>query len=123
MQQIGINIHGSIFYQIIRGFSIHGGIRYSSWNKKKLDSFWEIFCQFVERDMEIEQQHGDWISEEDRGCYLSVSMVQIVLNAYHKVTGPENTRKVWEEIKEVWKPSEEDEEYVNSGLEYSLVRS
>jgi pentatricopeptide repeat protein len=123
MQQIGIQIHGSIFYQIIRGFSIHGGIRYSSWNKKKLDSFWEIFCQFVERDKEIEQQHSDWISEEDRGCYLSVSMVQIVLNAYHKVTGPENTRKVWQEIKEVWKPSEEDEEDVNSGLEYSLVRS
>jgi pentatricopeptide repeat protein len=123
MQQVGIEIHGSLFYQIIRGFSIHGGIRYSSWNKKKLDSFWEIFCQFVERDKETEQQHGDWISEEDRGCYLSVSMVQIVLNAYHKVTGPENTRKMWQEIKEVWKPSEEDEEYVNSGLEYSLVRS
>lgn len=123
MQQVGIEIHGSLFYQIIRGFSIHGGIRYSSWNKKKLDSFWKIFCQFVERDKEIEQQHGDWISEEDRGCYLSVSMVQTVLNAYHKVTGPENTRKMWQEIKEVWKPSEEDEEYVNSGLEYSLVRS
>jgi pentatricopeptide repeat protein len=123
MQQVGIEIHGSLFYQIIRGFSIHGGIRYSSWNKKKLDSFWEIFCQFVERDKEVEQQHGDWISEEDRGCYLSVSMVKIVLNAYHKVTGPETTRKMWQEIKEVWKPSEEDEEYVNSGLEYSLVRS
>jgi pentatricopeptide repeat protein len=123
MQQIGIQIHGSIFYQIIRGFSIHGGIRYSSWNKKKLDSFWEIFCQFVERDKDAEQQHGDWISEEDRGCYLSISMVKIVLDAYHKVTGPENTRKMWEEIKEVWKPNEQDEEYVNSGLEYNLARS
>lgn len=120
MQQYGIHIHGSIFYQIIRGFSIHGGIRYSSWNKKRLDSFWEIFCQFVERDKETEQKHGDWISEEDRGCYLSVSMVKIVLNAYIKVTGPENTRKMWEEIKEVWKPNEQDEEAVNTGLEYAL---
>jgi len=123
MQQLGHTIHGSIFYQIIRGFSIHGGIRYSSWNKKKLDSFWEVFCQFAERDKEIEQNHGDWMSEEERGCYFSVSMVQIVLTAYHKVTGPENTRKVWQEIKEVWKPSEEDEEHVNLRLEYSLIRS
>ena len=123
MQQHGLDIHGSIFYQIIRGFSIHGGIRYSSWNKKKLDSFWEAFCRFAERDKEMEQNHSDWISEEDRGCYLSVSMVQIVLIAYHKVTGPEYTRKVWQEIKEVWKPSEEDEEHVNHKLEYSLIRS
>ncbi|CAD0108864.1 unnamed protein product [Aureobasidium uvarum] len=121
MQQNGIDIHGSIFYQIIRGFSIHGGIRYSSWNKKRLDSFWEIFCQFVERDKEMEQNHGNWVSEEDRGCYLSISMVNIVLNAYHKVTGPENTRKVWQEIKEIWKPNEQDEEAVATGLEYRLA--
>ncbi|KAI5194266.1 hypothetical protein E4T39_08705 [Aureobasidium subglaciale] len=122
MQQNAIHIHGSIFYQIIRGFSIHGGIRYSSWNKKKLDSFWEVFCQFVERDKEMEQKHGDWVSEEDRGCYLSVSMVKTVLNAYNKVTGPENTRKVWEDIKEIWKPNEHDEQAVSSGLEYALAR-
>ncbi|THZ82998.1 hypothetical protein D6C84_05334 [Aureobasidium pullulans] len=120
MQQSAIHIHGSVFYQIIRGFSIHGGIRYSSWNKKKLDSFWDVFCQFVERDREAEQKHTEWRSEEDRGCYISISMVKATLNAYHKVTGPENTRKVWQEIKEVWKPDEHDEEAVNTGLEYAL---
>ncbi|KAI4716038.1 hypothetical protein E4T48_07767 [Aureobasidium sp. EXF-10727] len=122
MQQNGIDIHGSIFYQILRGFSIHGGIRYSSWNKKRLDSFWEIFCQFVERDREMEQNHDDWMSEEDRGCYLSVSMVKIVLSAYHKVTGPESTRQVWQEIKEIWKSNEQDEEAVTTWLEYRLAR-
>ncbi|KAI5238455.1 hypothetical protein E4T43_07356 [Aureobasidium subglaciale] len=112
MEQNAIHIHGSFFYQIIRGFSIHGGVRYSSWNKNKLDSFWEVFCQFVERDKETEQKHSDWLSEEDRGCYFSVSMV----------TGPDNTREVWEEIKEIWMPNEHDEQAVSSGIEYALAR-
>lgn len=118
MHYMAIPIHGSIFYQLLRGFFFHGGIRYSSWNKSKLDKLWDLFRQYVEKDKETEQNHQEWMSEEDRGCYFDVSIVKVVLRAYHKVTGKDTTMQVWEEIKEVWKPDAQDEEDVNTELAY-----
>jgi pentatricopeptide repeat protein len=120
MQHFGIRIHGSIFFQILRGFHFHGGIRYSSWNKNTLDGLWKLFCQHVERDQEVEQKHQDWMSEGERGCYFDVSIVRVALQAYYKVTGKDTTMQVWQEIKELWKPDEQDEEDVNTSLVYLM---
>ena len=120
MHYLDIPIHGSIFYQLLRGFQFHGGVRYSSWNKSKLDKLWSLFCQHVEKDKDI-QQDREVMYEEDRGCYFDIGVIKSVLMAYHKVTGKETTMKFWEEFKEVWNPNAQEEEAISKELARMLA--
>lgn len=120
MYHLGIPMHGSIFYQLLRGFRFHGGVRYSSWNKSKLDKLWSLFCLHVEKDKDI-QQDREIMYEEDRGCYFDIGVVKSALMAYHKVTGKETTMKFWQEVKEVWKPNTQEEEAIDGELARMLA--
>ncbi|KAI9862061.1 MAG: hypothetical protein M1830_006186, partial [Pleopsidium flavum] len=52
MQFLGIALHGSIFLTLLKGFSIHGGIRYTSWSKARLEGVWSSFQQAL--DLQVE---------------------------------------------------------------------
>lgn len=120
MQDYGLQLEGSIFYHLFMGFTRHGGIRYSSWNKNRLDRLWAQFLALVERDTypnvdDFEDEEGnvmirskDEVDVQDRGCYIDRGIVTAVLQAYSKCAGPDATMLVWEEIRARWKPGKDD---------------
>lgn len=116
MHELRINIHGSIFFQLFRGFRFHGGVRYSSWTKSRLDKLWTVFLEFVKRTEERNQDRPATLAEEERGCYYDSGVVIVVLQAYNKCAGKETTLEVWDDILERWKPDGEALEAVNGAL-------
>lgn len=115
LQEFGHKMHGSIFWLVFMGFSEHGGVRYSSWTKSRLDKWWMVFLGQLEEYREINETEND-VADEDRGTYLDKGIVIAVLKAYDSCTEKHSVLQVWEEIQERWKPSERDREAVNETL-------
>jgi pentatricopeptide repeat protein len=97
-----IPLHGALFLTLFKGFAVHGGIRYTQWDSKRLESVWSAFNKALDSDVE--------------GLYISKWMVNWVLAAFAKCSGKSRTIAVWEEIKEKWEPEEADLDFVMSGL-------
>lgn len=116
MHEIRMNIHGSIFFQLFRGFHFHGGVRYSSWTKSRLDKLCAVFLEFVKRTEEANKDRIGPLDEEERGCYYDSGVVIVVLQAYNKCAGKDTTLEVWDSILERWKPEAEALEAVNGAL-------
>lgn len=99
MQFLGIPLHGSIFLTLLKAFTIHGGIRYTSWSKARLEGVWSSF----QRALDLHADHvvmGKW-------------MVIWALRAFAKCSGKDRTLEVWEEIRSKWRSSDADLEAVN----------
>ncbi|GAB7348306.1 hypothetical protein MBLNU459_g6286t1 [Dothideomycetes sp. NU459] len=116
MHELRINIHGSIFFQLFRGFHFHGGVRYSSWTKSRLDKLWTVFLEFVKRSEQANEGQTAVLDEEGRGCYFDSGLVIVVLQAYNKCADKDTTLEVWDSILERWKPEGEALEAVNGAL-------
>ena len=88
MQSIGLPMHGRIFLKIFKGFSCHGGIRYTSWTKARLESVWSAFLAALdESDVEIMK----W-------------MVIWTVRAFGRCAGRERMLEIWGELRRRWKP-------------------
>lgn len=98
MRWYEVQLHASIFIALLRGFSIHGGIRYTTWKESVLESVWTACLHAVDRRVD--------------DIYLGKWVVIWVLRAYGKCAGTEKMLEVWEEIKERWKPKEDELEAV-----------
>lgn len=116
LHEVGIQIHGSVFFQLFRGFQLHGGVRYSSWTKSRLDKLWAVFHEFVERTNEYNRTREPVLYEEDKGCYYDSGVVIVVLQAYDRVAGKDAAMEVWEDIMDKWKPEAEALDEVNRAL-------
>ncbi|KAL1302151.1 hypothetical protein AAFC00_002584 [Neodothiora populina] len=116
LHQMRIHMHGSVFYHLFRGFHLHGGVRYSSWTKSRLDQLWAVFSEFVQRTDERNQDHHGITYEEDRGCYYDCGIVIAVLRAYNKVAGKDAAMDVWDEVLDKWKPEHDALDEVNRAL-------
>ncbi|KAF2142374.1 uncharacterized protein K452DRAFT_350771 [Aplosporella prunicola CBS 121167] len=92
----GISMRGDMYFRLFDGFEIHGGVRYSSWTKAKLESTWEAFLSALD--------------EEDTNFFLSGRFVVKIIYAYAKVTSTARTIEVWEEIQQRWQPSNADKD-------------
>ncbi|GME65388.1 hypothetical protein GTA08_BOTSDO01060 [Neofusicoccum parvum] len=94
-----IPLQGDIYYTILFGFYLHGGIRYSSWTKSRLESTWRAFMLSLDAGSE--------------DFYLDRSIVMAAILAFSKCMGKEKTSQVWEEIRKKWKnPGEADLENI-----------
>lgn len=116
MHDMRIDIHGSVFFQLFKGFQLHGGVRYSSWTRARLDKLWAVFLEFVKRSNQRNQESPAVLDEEDKGCYYDAPVVIIVLQAYNRVSGKETAMAVWEEILDKWKPEGRALDAVNGAL-------
>lgn len=108
MQFLGIPLQGSIFLLILKGFTIHGGVRYTSWSKVRLESVWSS----LQRALDLQVEHvilGKWV-------------VIWVLRAFSKCSGKDRTLEVWADIRNRWRPCEADLEAVNQVLREVLAR-
>lgn len=98
MKWFKVPLHGAIFLALVKGFALHGGIRYTEWTAERLESVWKSFNQALDN--------------QTKGLYISKWIVVWTLRAFLKCSGQARTIDVWEETRQKWKPSEEDMEFV-----------
>ena len=89
MQNLGVPIHGRIFLKIFKGFAIHGGRRYSTWTRTRLESVWNALLEA-------------WEAETD--LLVMKWLVIWTVRAFGKCAGKERTAEVWGELRSRWKP-------------------
>jgi hypothetical protein len=98
MRFFQIPLHGSIFLTLFKGFSIHGGVRYTPWTRPRLENVWSSYCSAL--DDKVER------------LYLGKWMIIWSLRSFARCAGKQRTLEVWEEVKERWKPQENEMEAV-----------
>ncbi|TVY50049.1 Pentatricopeptide repeat-containing protein [Lachnellula occidentalis] len=102
MKWFNVPIHGALFLSLFKGFSLHGGIRYTHWIEARLESVWQAYMFAIDNDVE--------------DLYISQWMVAWVLKAFAKCSGKARTAAVWAEIKTKWQPNEMELEFVMDTL-------
>ena len=120
MDAYDLPIDNRIYVILFRGFAFHGGVRYTSWKKDRLENIWEDFLIAEEKDS------ADWGQESkdedgDAICF-DPSLAWAVLSAYAQCATQQRTMEVWEQIKDRWKPDFNDSERLNRRLAIRLSR-
>lgn len=139
MQTVGVPLQGMHYYHFFRGFSANGGFRYSSWNKARLDKVWAEFLSQAQgyRDWSPKSEPGTaanaandaaWTEQngaekEKPGFYIDNGIIIAVLKAYIKCAGRNEALRVWEEILQRWKPSEQALYQINAAIAIALQPS
>ncbi|KAL9604957.1 MAG: hypothetical protein Q9219_000145 [cf. Caloplaca sp. 3 TL-2023] len=98
MRSLRLPMDGRIFLRIFKGFAYHGGVKYTSWTWDKLELVWTSLLSFLEQEME--------------GTDTMKWMVIWAVRAFFRCSGKDRTLQVWDEIKDRWKTSGEDEKDV-----------
>jgi pentatricopeptide repeat protein len=102
MKWFELPVHGALFLALLKGFAIHGGIRYTHWTEERLESVWKSFLGALDGEVE--------------NLYISRWMVTWALRAFAKCSGKSRTIEVWEEVKQKWDPGEADLDFVMDNL-------
>jgi pentatricopeptide repeat protein len=102
MKTYGLPVHGAMFLALFKGFTIHGGIRYSDWTSARLEKVWSAFLSI------LDGQQSD--------LYVSRWMVAWALRAFSKCSGEDRTLMAWKEIKTRWQPNEMETSFVMEHL-------
>ncbi|KAL8832317.1 MAG: hypothetical protein Q9170_004929 [Blastenia crenularia] len=95
MQSLQIPMHGRIFLKIFRGFACHGGVKYTSWTRQRLETVWESLLSALNQEVE--------------GVHMMKWMVVWIMRAFSRCCGRDRTLQIWEQIRDRWKISGEDE--------------
>lgn len=102
MQFFRVPLHGSIFIALLKGFTIHGGVRYTPWSKVRLEGVWSSFQRALDMNMD-KVSLGKW-------------MVIWALRAFAKCSGRARTLEVWDQIQGTWRPSDAELDEVHKIL-------
>lgn len=94
MQSFGIPMHGRLFVKIFKGFAYHGGVKYTSWTRARLESVWAALKSAL--DSEIDD------------VSLQKWMVVWIMRAFTKCCGKERALQLWAEMKPRWEPAPEE---------------
>ncbi|KAL8945918.1 MAG: hypothetical protein Q9222_007613 [Ikaeria aurantiellina] len=95
MQGLKIPIQGRIFIKIFKGFACHGGVKYTSWTKQRLETVWASLIGALDKGT-----HGVEI--------MKWAVVWIV-RAFARCCGRGRALEVWEEVRSRWKVTDEQE--------------
>jgi pentatricopeptide repeat protein len=101
MSLFELPLHGSLFLALFKGFSKHGGVRYTQWTAPRLERVWQSLLYAL---------------ENGSGVSLSQWMVLWILRAFAKCSGKARTLAAWEEIKGKWDPDPSELDFVMSSL-------
>jgi pentatricopeptide repeat protein len=102
MHWFKLHVHGALFLALLKGFAIHGGVRYTHWTERKLEDVWRAFMEALDNEV--------------IDLYISKWIVTWALKAFAKCSGKSRTVEVWEQIKQKWDPGEEDLDFVMKTL-------
>jgi len=107
MRFFGVPLHGSILIALLKGFTIHGGVRYTPWSKARLEGVWSSLQRALD-------EHMDQIS-------LGKWMVIWILRAFAKCSGRDRMLEVWDQVQERWQPSDAELDDVHKVLHSVLA--
>ena len=102
MQEMGISMDGRIFVKILKGFSNHGGVRFTTWTKARLESVMESLLNALDQGLN-EGRPGKWT-------------IIWAVRAFDRCCSHERTLQIWEELCSRWKPGEGELDLVQSML-------
>ena len=103
MQSLGVPIDGRIFVKLFKAFASHGGVKYTSWTKTRLESLWESLLEVLDKGLE-DVMVGKW-------------MVVWAVKAFEKCHGREKSLQIWEELRTRWKAKDNEKISVYTLLE------
>lgn len=107
MQQLGLPMHGRIFTKLFKGFTYHGGVRYTSWTRARLEAVWDSMLEAADQGLD-DVRVMKW-------------MVLWAVRAFERCAGRQRTLEIWSELRQRWKPGHGDMEYVMSILREILT--
>ncbi|KAE9377778.1 hypothetical protein N431DRAFT_434936 [Stipitochalara longipes BDJ] len=102
MKWFQLPLHGALFNALLKGFALHGGVRYTHWTEQRLESVWRSLLDALE----------DGVG----GLYVSKWMATWALRAFAKCSGKSRTLVAWDELRAKWNPGEDDMTFVMSNL-------
>ena len=94
MQSFGIPMHGRIFVKIFKGFAYHGGVKYTSWTRARLESVWTSLKLALD-------------SETDE-VLIRKWMVVWIMRAFTTCCSKERALELWLELISRWQPEPEE---------------
>lgn len=96
MQLLGIPMHGRIFVKLFKGFATHGGVRYTSWTRQRLESVWASLL----------------VTLDEGAAFVIVKkwMVIWAIRAFSKCCGRQRALEIWAELGTRWKAEGPEEE-------------
>ena len=89
MKHLGVPMHSRIFLKIFKGFAFHGGIRYTSWTKARLESVWNALLDALDEENDVK---------------IMKWMVVWTMRAFDRCAGRERTMQIWDELRKRWEP-------------------
>lgn len=107
MQQLGLPMHGRIFTKLFKGFAYHGGVRYTSWTRTRLEVVWKSMLEAVDQGVD-DVRVMKW-------------MVLWAVRAFERCAGRQRTLEIYSELRLRWKPGHGDMEHVMSILREILT--
>ncbi|KAK4496637.1 hypothetical protein PRZ48_012617 [Zasmidium cellare] len=126
MRECKLNVHGSVYVHILRGFWTHGGYAFSPWSRKALEEFWvEIMTaclpslaapEIIQPAVIAEPIHED----EDRSTMLGAMMFD---QQQHQAAHPTEEPEPDEEPVEVDTNELERPTYLAKGLAMAAVHA
>jgi len=106
MKLFEIPLHGALFLTLLKGFALHGGIRYTHWSDRRLENVWDAFLEALDNEV--------------ADLYVSKWMILWALRAFAKCSGKSRAIAAWEEIRQRWDPGEADLDFIMQELRYLL---
>lgn len=104
MQRSGISPYGRIFFDLFRGFSFHGGVRFTLWNRATLEKVWRAFQELANEESSDRVFWDTWV-------------VIWILRAYIRCYGHEAAMEKWSTIKADWNKASEHERFILSVID------
>jgi pentatricopeptide repeat protein len=103
MQDTGLEINRTVFRHLFQGFSIFGGVPYSMWTYPRLERIWKSL--------------NDALESGTNGIGFDKQLAYFCVLAFARCASHDRSLTIWSEIKTRWKPSLEDEIWVNQRLD------
>lgn len=98
MQRAGLPPRGRMYLDLLRGFFLHGGVRYSAWTAPRLESVWSSYLAVLDAGA----------PDVTAGRWIAIWAVR----AFARCVGRERSLEVWAEMRCRWTPAQGDEEVV-----------
>ena len=106
MQYLGLPIHGRIFIKLFKGFAYHGGVRYTSWTRPRLEAVWESMLKASDQG--------------PNNVHVPKWMVVWAVRAFQRCAGRQRTLEIWSELRRRWELGDGDIGNVMSILRATL---
>ncbi len=102
MRDGGLPMHGRIFTKLFKGFTYHGGVRYTPWTRGRLEIVWGSMLEAVDQGL------GD--------IRVMKWMVLWAVQAFDRCAGRQRALEIWSELRQRWEPGDGDVAFVMAKL-------